>query len=430
MEWKKDGLCVTQRWSRRPLMKEPDDVAAMLRLHELGWGSRRIAAELGVSRNTVKRYLREGGWKPYQVPKRERALDGLEGWLKATFLQHRGNADVVRQELLRVHGKDVHLRTVQRAVEPFRQLLRAEAAATVRFETPPGRQLQIDFGTATVTIGGERVKAKLFVATLGFSRRMVVQAFRHERQSAWMTGLETAFRTFGRPEEVLLDNPRALVDKHDMQTREVVFNSRFLAFCRYWEVTPRACAPYRARTKGKDERAVGYVKRNAIAGHAFDSWEALEAHLARWVRDVADQRLHGTTGEAPAVRFERESEHLRDVDGKPPFRQVRELRRRVQSDCVVEVDTNRYSVPWRLLGRTVSVVVSDGVVTVLHDGGVVATHTEAAGRRQLVRERQHFGGLVGGPVATPQPVPAQAPARPPELLRPLSAYEKAAGGGW
>ena len=108
------------------------------------------------------------------------------------------------------------------------------------------------------------------------------------------------------PGELLLDNARALVKRHDAATREVEFTDRLHAFTRYWDVRPIACAPYRARTKGKDERGVGYVKRNAIAGRSFASWGALEAHLAWWMREVADTRVHGTTGEPPIVRFERE----------------------------------------------------------------------------------------------------------------------------
>jgi transposase len=240
------------------VMQTPEAVAAMRRLYELGWGVRRIAGELGCSRNTVKRHLRQGGWAPYRSPTRRRTLGGLDDWLAASFRQHRGNADVVRQELARVHGVVVSLRTVERAVRGWRQALEAEARATVRFETPPGRQLQIDFGTTTVRISGEPLVIRLFVATLGYSRRAFVAVFDHERQAAWLEGLEGAFRYFGGvPEEVLLDNPRALVDAHDRATRVVVFNARFLAFARYWGFQPRACAPYRARTKGKDERGVG-----------------------------------------------------------------------------------------------------------------------------------------------------------------------------
>ena len=148
-------------------MQTPEVVAAMRRLYELGWGLRRIAGELGCSRNTVKRHLGQGSWTPDRSPNRRQTLGELDEWLAASFRQHRGNADVVRQELQRVHGLHVSLRTVERAVRPWRQTLEAEARATVRFETPPGRQLQIDFGSTTVRIGGEPVVVRLFVATLG-----------------------------------------------------------------------------------------------------------------------------------------------------------------------------------------------------------------------------------------------------------------------
>jgi transposase len=414
-------------------MRTPDDVAAMLRLWSLGWGAKRIAAELGVSRNTVRRYIESGGWAAYRKSKRPKVLDGLEDWLAERILRHRGNADVVRQDLARELGLVVSLRTVERAVAGHRQDLRAQARATVRFETPPGRQLQIDFGETRVEIGGEPVRAHLFVATLGWSRRCYVQAFRHERQSAWFDGVEGAFAHFGGvPKEVLLDNARALVEHHDAATREVRFNERLLAFARYWSFTPRACAPYRARTKGKDERGVGYVKHNAIAGHAFTSWAALEAHLAWWMREIADVREHGTTGEAPIARFHREeAAALRPLEGRPPFRQVRELIRRVSSDCCVEIDTNAYSVPWRLIGETVRVVVAGGRVSIQHGGAEVAGHPESAGRRQRLAEAAHFAGL--SPTPTPvRPADAPTPAPPPaaDLLRPLQDYEQAIGGGW
>jgi transposase len=219
---------------RREDVRTPDEVAAMLRLHALGWGTRRIAAEFGCSRNTVKRYVERGGWSPLAVTSRPRALDGLEDWLAERFRRHRGNADVVRQELLAEHSISISLRTVERAVAHLRRELAAEARATVRFETPPGRQMQIDFGGASVVIGGQAIRVYLFVATLGHSRRTFVQAFRHERQTAWLDGIEGAFRHFGGlPAEILLDNARALVTHHDAQTREVVFNERLHAFARY-----------------------------------------------------------------------------------------------------------------------------------------------------------------------------------------------------
>ena len=344
-------------WAGRPRaeMMKSDEVEAMLHLHALGWGLKRIARELGCSKNTVRRYVAADGWMAYSRPVRGGKLEAQEAWLKECFFRHRGNAEVVRQDLLRELSIDVSLRTVERAVAPFRRLLTAEAKATVRFETAPGHQLQIDFGELRVPIADERVRVYLFVATLGYSRRCHVEAFRHERQSSWFRGLEGTFRHFGGvTKEVLTDNPRALVIHHDAATREVEFNDRFQAFAAYWGFRPRACAPYRARTKGKDERGVGYVKRNAIAGHRFESWAGLQAHLAWWQREIADRRRHGTTGEVPLVRFEREAKCLRPCADRPPFGQLRDLIRTVHADCAVVVDTNAYSVPWRLIGERVT----------------------------------------------------------------------------
>jgi transposase len=414
----------------RQVMETPEDVAQMLRLKAAGLPIKHIAGRMGCSRNTVRRYLRADGWVAYQRPVRKSVLRGLESWLGERLQRHRGNADVVRQDLEREHGLVVSLRTVERAVAPYRRELRAGEVATVRFETAPGEQLQIDFGEITVPIAGERVRVHLFVATLGYSRRPYVAVFEHERQAAWFGGMEGAFHHFGgRPHQLLLDNAKPLVSLHDAQTREVRFNDRFHAFCRYWDVVPKACAPYRARTKGKDERGVGYVKRNAIAGHRFASLAALEAHLAWWMREVADVRVHGTTGEVPLVRFrEKEAAALRPLEGRTTFQPIRECIRRVHADACIEIETNRYSVPWRLIGEGVTVQVNEQV-RVLHAGQEVALHQRLAGQRRASIRREHLLGVVGAE-ARPQPTASTPAATPPALLRPLAEYEAVTGGAF
>ncbi len=420
---------------RGEVMVEPEAVSAMLRLTQLGWGTRRIATELGVSRTTVKSYIEAGGWRAFAQPRRAKTLDGHEDWLRERFRRHRGNADVVRQDLSSEKGLSVSLRTVERAVEPYRQELEAEARATVRFETAPGKQMQIDFGERLVEIGGAKVKVFLFVATLGFSRRIHVRAYRHERQESWFDGLESAFAAFGGvTQDVLLDNARALVDRHDRETREVTFNAKLAAFAKHWRFTPKACAPYRARTKGKTENGVGYVKKNAVAGRTFETWEAFEAHLAAWTRDIADVRIHGTTAEPPMQRFQRaERQAMKSVAGIGPFHATRELVRTVQGDCCVEVDTNAYSVPWRLIGEAVRVLVTGEVVRINHAGREVAVHERRTGKRERAREAAHFDG-VSGAHARVQPATAvmALPIMPPPsaLLRPLSEYEALAGGAF
>src|SRR5215210_3843005 len=209
-------------------MRTLDEVAAMLRLKALGWGIKRIARELGCSHMTVRRYVAEGGYVPYRRRGRPRTWAGHESWLAERFRRHAGNADVVRQELSAEKGITLSLRTIERAVAHLRRELEAEAQATVRFETPPGHRLQIDFGERRVTIAGVATKVFLFVATLGYSRRLHVRAFRDERQESWFEGLESTFQHFGGvTAEVLFDNDRGLVARHDIETREVEFNAKF-----------------------------------------------------------------------------------------------------------------------------------------------------------------------------------------------------------
>jgi transposase len=191
---------------------------------------------------------------------------GLEDWLAERFRRHAGNAEVVRQELEREKGIRLTLRTVEREVSHRRRELEAEARATIGFETPPGKQLQIDFGERRVLIAGENVKVYLFVATLGYSRQLSVRRFRNERQESWFAGVEGGFRHFGGVTEgVLLDNDRGLVARHDRETGEVEFKARRHAFAKHWGFRPRVGAPDWARTKSLPSRKRGARTSGASA---------------------------------------------------------------------------------------------------------------------------------------------------------------------
>jgi hypothetical protein len=159
----------------------------------------------------------------------------------------------------------------------------------------------------------------------------------------------------------------------------------------------------------------------------------MEAHLDAWTREVADVRVHGTTGELPALRFARdEAAALRPLDGIPPFVTARDLLRRVGADCAIEVDGNAYSVPWRLIGERVRVTVGAGVVRVLHAGREVAVHAELKGRHGRATNHDHLVGIArsrGRPVRAVVANDGAAEA-PSELLRPLADYEAAIGGGF
>jgi hypothetical protein len=163
------------------------------------------------------------------------------------------------------------------------------------------------------------------------------------------------------------------------------------------------------------------VKRNGIAGREFACWASLEAHLVRWLREVADVRVHGTTGERPIDRFEREAGFLRPLADRPSFTVRRTVSRRVQSDACVEVDTNHYSVPYRHIGHQVIVDVANDEVIISYAGSEIARHRVVRDRRQWIVEPSHLEGIVRVP--TIEDAPGES-----ELLRPLEVYEQAVGG--
>jgi transposase len=288
-------------------MVDPEIVKQLRALAALGWGAKRIARELGIARNSVRRYLRGGEQAERQSRPKAWTL-GEEERVKAVALLEgpaEGNAAVVKR-LLAAEEVDVPLRTLQRVLAPHREAKQAAELATVRFETAPGHQLQIDFGEKWVSIAGARTKVYFFVAVLGYSRRIYVRASLSQRHDDWREGLAGAFRTFGGvTQRVLVDRARALIVGDDREAGTVRVHPAFAEFCKDWGTGVAACRPYRARTKGKTESGVGYVKRNAVAGLAFTSFEALEAHLSRWMLE-ADERIHGTTRERPSERFERD----------------------------------------------------------------------------------------------------------------------------
>lgn len=327
--------------------------------------------------------------------------------------------------MLAEQGVEASVRTVQRAVAAHRKARRAAEVATVRFETAPGHQLQIDFGEKRVAIAGTLVRVFFFVAVLAYSRRLFVKAFLAQRQDDWREGLLWAFQHFGgMTQTVLIDNAGPLVIGRDRVAGTARLHPSFAHFCHELDIGIRVCRPYRARTKGKTESGVWYVKRNAIACRDFLSFGGLEAHLGTWMR-LADEREHGTTHESPLVRFTRdEAQRLRPLPSTPPVTRERRLERRVASDCFVEVDTVRYSVPHRLVRERVEVRVGEAGVEIFFDGSVVATHRRVNEPYTRVVDPRHFEGLVR----------AEAPVLPTDspleaMGRSLAEYAAIVGGG-
>ena len=318
-------------------MLRADLVREIVARAQRGEGAKRITRELGVDRKTVKRWLRLGAWQPRQYQRRPRPIDVF-----VKFIEQRGpevgwNGVVLFRELAGI-GFTGSYQQVQRFLKPYRARRKWSELATVRFETEPGEQAQVDYGQLRVWIGEQPETVHLFVFTLGYSRRLFTRGYHNERLATLLDGHERALRHFGGvPLNCLYDNPRNLV--LGRSESKVLWHPVFEDFARYYGFTPRACQPYRARTKGKVESGVKYVKRNALAGRRFGSWEELNDWLERWSAEIADQRVHGTTHERPLDRFAREQ--LTPLGARPPYSYERVRLRQVANDALVAVEAAR-----------------------------------------------------------------------------------------
>jgi transposase len=330
-----------------------------------------IARQLGVHPKTVSRAIARGSAPRRTGRPRGSRLDAFKPQVDALLAEGVWNAVVIFREI-QTRGYTGRLSILRDYLRPKRAL--RPSRATVRFETVPGRQLQGDWGQIETVIAGVATTVHFVVHTLGYSRRFHFWPTDREDAEHTYEGLIRAFEWLGGvTAEVLVDNQKAAVLEH--RADGVRFNARFLDLAGHYGFTPRACRPARARTKGKDERMVGYIKHHFFVRYrAFDSWAHLEQFAAQWLREEADQRIHGTVRERVADRFAVEAPALQPLPATRYDTSYWELRQ-VAWDAYVDVRGNRYSVPAALVGRRVGVRIGlDGALRVLDGETAVAWH--------------------------------------------------------
>ena len=268
-----------------------------------GESIKQITREMDVSRNTVRDIIRNGETKNYKRSKQTGTIIApYADWAKQRFNEVEGNARLLYQEM-KERGYTGGYDTVKILVRPLRKHLQQKA--TVRYETPPGQQAQMDWGSKSFLIGGKLQRVHIFVMTLGYSRSLYAEFTTNEKMETLINCHENAFSWYnGVPEEILYDNPKTIVV--DRSSGNARLNPTFEDFSRYCGYTARLCRPYRAQTKGKVESGVKYVKRSFLPGKEFATIDEANDSLKRWIRTVADERIHGTTFEKPSDRMKDE----------------------------------------------------------------------------------------------------------------------------
>jgi transposase len=294
---------------------------------EQGLSKTDLAEQLGISRRTVYHWVATGQldreldndpvrYRPR--PTVERKVDRFRGLLEARLAEFPRLSAVRLFEEVRAAGYSGGYTQLRLLVRQLRPSLPVDPV--VRFETPAGWQAQVDFAEFKLPWG----KRHALVVVLGYSRLLWLHFFERQTLAVLMRGLEEAFRFFGGvPAELLFDQLKAvIIEDQRGDGGKLVENPEFLRFAAHWGFRIRACRPYRARTKGKVERPISYVRQGFFYARQFLNDDDLNAQAHTWLTQTANRRLHRTLGEAPEARFEREERALLKPLAARPYRSL------------------------------------------------------------------------------------------------------------
>lgn len=368
-----------------------EDIMDFHRLKQQGMSVRAIARHTGYNRRTVAKYLRNGLKEPGYRPRAPRPgkLDPYGDYLRErleSFPQLSGRRlyNEIRDRGYKgsYNTLVVHLRKIRpRPPVEFER----------RFETPPGEQAQVDFAEFRVAFTsdpGTVRRVHLFLFVLGCSRWFRGRFGPDQKLPTVMRGHNDAFRAMGgAPKTILYDRMKTAVLGN--RNGSTVYNRNLLGLLDHYGVTPRACRPYRARTKGKVERVVRYVRESFFMAREFADMDDLNRQFECWCREVADRRRHGTTGRIVTDEFRRERPCLTPL---PPhmYDEAIRVERKVNREGMISVDTNRYSVPDKTTCRMITVHFGPSTLRLYDEANNwIATHSRLEGRHGSRTDPSH-----------------------------------------
>jgi len=394
-------------------------------LQRQGFTYAEIGRLVGRDWRTVKRYLRDGAQPVYQRKRPPSKLDPLkplvDQWLAR---EPRLLATRIHQDLVRDYGFGGSYQTVRRYVERSRPRPLREPER--RFETAPGHQAQVDWSHEQPirTSSGLELPLYCFHMVLGHSRDSYCRLVGSLDLVTFWACHRAAFAHFGGiPRELLYDRTKTVVRSHVGQERlagERRFHPEALASAHHYGFRIRLCRPYRAKTKGKVESDVAWVRERLLRAHEFSDYDEANCAWADWNEDVARARVHGTHGEVVAVRAQRDRSALTPAP-PGPYLVTERTTRMVARDGLFSFEGRRYAVAGARPGERVELVLGASELEV---------YSTVDGRRMARHER-------GAPKLV-LPDPTQSSVELAEVLgaledpeihrRPLSVYDEAAHG--
>jgi transposase len=363
-------------------------------LLEEGLSKTEAARRLGCSRQTIYNQLARGDDEE-EPRRRPSKLDEHQRYIESRLERYDLPATVLLQEI-RERGYEGGITILREAAAKIKQ--HQVQKVVDRYETEPGRQGQVDWGSCgTIWHEGRRRKLSLLAVVLGYSRTTWARFVVSERRPVLTVLLEHAFSELsGAPRELLFDNLKAVIAQPRREGKAAVVQPGFADFADHWGFEACACPPYWPRAKGKVERAIGYIKTSFLEGRSFDDLDDLNAQLRVWLAAVANVRCHGTTGERPVDRLASDQAAMLDLVKPYPKNEVE--KRLADWDSRISFRGVRYSVDPSILGA--------------RRGTPVEVRLGADERLRIFHERRLVGEhVLARKGSAPQDDPAHARAR-------------------
>ena len=398
----------------------------ILDLHRQGLSVSAIARQTGTDRKTVRKYIERGLEAPAYGPRSPRAtvLDPFTAYLRERVAAYPG---LTGRRLFR-ELKERGYAGGYTAITDFLRDVRPPASAgyEVRFETAPGEQAQVDFAQFHVVFEDEPDTPRvvwLFSMVLGYSRLIWARFVLRQDLPTVLRCHVAAFAAIGGvPKEILYDRMKTAVTGAG-DADGIVYNRSLVDLARHYGFHPRACRPYRAKTKGKVERPFRFIREDFFLARSFRNLDDLNAQLRHWLDTVANPRRHATTLRVVQEAFAEERPALKPLP-LAPFRAVLRLERRISREGMVNVGGNAYSVPDATRSRAVEVHAHADEIRIFEDGTLIAVHPVLEGRNQRRVEPGHRRAGERLRSRTGTAAPPSAPPRGDRVAqRPLAFYD-------
>lgn len=357
-------------------------------LHQRGLSQRRIARRLGISRETVKKYIEDPEFSGRESISRKKKLDPFEDQISNWLKEDAYSATWIYDHLNKI-GFEGSYEIVKRKVKALKDT--RMRIAYIRFETEPGRQAQVDFGEFQVALPDGRIKKSyLFSMILGYSRKIFAVFIERCDLPSFLDCHIAAFDFFGGvPQEILYDRMKNVYIGRI--AGEDKFNDTLTAFALHYGFKPEVAPAYAPWVKGKVERPFSFIREGFWRGYGFISLQLANRDLALWLAQK-EERIHGTTHEKISLRFKREHPQLNHLPGNQ-FDTSWRVYRKVGKDCIINFEGNRYVLPHPLVGKQVILRIKDKALRIFDDNDLIVTYEIPEGKGHLIEDKRFYEAL-------------------------------------